>query len=77
MGSALIRQLCSSIEVVSSVQAVLSGHTIVVYEVALSVSRLVRKHAPLLHPLEWDLIYSSLAAIQDHLDQLLQVRTVK
>ena len=45
-------------------QVVLSGHTIVVYEAALSLGRLVRCYSAELHPLEWDLIYAALEAMQ-------------
>ena len=48
----------------------LSGHTIVVYEVALSLSRLVRTHPLELHPLEWDAIYDIMNCIQGHMTQI-------
>ena len=51
----------------------LSGHTIVVYEVALSLSRLVRKYALQLHPLEWELAYDIMEAIQLHIGELQRV----
>ena len=51
-------------------QAVLSGHTIVVYEVALSLSRLVRTYPLELHPLEWDAIYDIMNCIQGHMTQI-------
>ncbi len=44
----------------------MSGHTIVVYEVSLSLLRLVRAHAHQLCPLEWEAVYDTVAAIQDH-----------
>ena len=49
----------------------LSGHTIVVYEVALSLCRLVRTQSQQLHPLEWDAIYDIMNCIQDHMTQVL------
>ena len=52
-------------------QAVLSGHTIVVYEVALSLGRLVRTHPHQLHPLEWDAIYDIMNCIQEHMTSVL------
>lgn len=51
----------------------LSGHTIVVYEVALSLSRLVRTHPQELHPLEWDAIYDIMNCIQSHMTQIQAV----
>ena len=51
----------------------LSGHTIVVYEVALSLSRLVRTHPHKLHPLEWDGIYDIMNCMQDHMTQVQAV----
>ena len=47
-------------------QAAHSKHTIVVYEVALSISRLVRKYHIQLNTLEWDHIYASMEAIYSH-----------
>ena len=54
-------------------QAVLSGHTLVVYEVALSLQRLVRTSSGQLRPPDWALLYSTLAAILHHLQQLKKV----
>ncbi len=51
-------------------QAVLSGHTIVVYEVSLSLLRLVRAHAHQLRPLEWEAVYDTVAAVQGHVTHL-------
>jgi len=51
----------------TSPQAVLSGHTIVVYEVSLSLLRLMRAHPHRLHPLEWDAIYDTLDAVLGHM----------
>ncbi len=52
-----------------------SEHTIVVYEVALSLSRLVRRFSAQLHPLEWELAYDIMEAIQLHIGRLRQVVT--
>lgn len=46
-----------------------SGHTIVVYEVALSLSRLIRTHSEHLHQTEWECIYDIMLAIQEHMIQ--------
>ena len=40
------------------------------YEVALSLSRLVRTHPQELHPLEWDAIYDIMNSIQGHMTQV-------
>ena len=56
-------------------QAVSSGHTIVVYEVCLSLRRMVQKHSAQLHLLEWELVYDTVVAIQQHMVQLAQVRS--
>ena len=45
-------------------------HTIVVYEVVLSLLRLVRKYAHSLHCAEWDVIYSILSNVQRHAAEL-------
>ena len=50
----------------------LSNHTIVVFEVALSLSRLIRTYSSSLHPLEWDSIYDIMAVVQRHLTLLQQ-----
>ncbi len=50
----------------------LSNHTIVVFEVTLSLHRLIRAYPQDLHPIEWDCIYDIMAAIQDHLRLLGQ-----
>ena len=41
-------------------------HTIVVYEIVLSLQRLIRKYAHSLHCAEWDVIYAILGNVQDH-----------
>ena len=54
-------------------QAALSGHTIVVYEVALSVLRLVRYYSSHLDQREWEVVHRILHATQHHLTQAQQV----
>lgn len=54
-------------------QASQSGHTIVVYEVALSVLRLVRHYAPNLEDREWEVVHRILHSTQQHLIQGQQV----
>ena len=56
-----------------SLQAALSGHTIVVYEVVLSVHRLVRRYSGQLSHLEWEMVYGILRATQQHLQQANEV----
>ena len=56
-------------------QAATSGHTIVVYEVCLSLRRLVQKYSSQLYLLGWELVYDTMAAIQQHIVQLAQVRS--
>ena len=70
-GSRLVGAHCNSFV---AIQAVLSNHTIVVFEVALSIRRLVRTYSQAFHPLEWDLIYDIMGVVQRHLN-LLKVRT--
>ena len=48
-------------------QAVLSNQTLVVFEVVLSIHRLVRAYSQDLNLLEWESIYDTMAAIQTHL----------
>ena len=55
-------------------QAVFSNHTIVIFEVALSLNRLIRTYSIHLQPLEWDAIYDIMAAIQNHI-KLLRHKT--
>ena len=55
----------------------MSGHTIVVYEVCLSLRRLVVKHSAQLHLLDWDIVYNIIDAVQQHLAQLQQVCVLK
>ena len=55
-------------------QSVLSHQTLVVFEAALSVLRLVRTYARDLNQLEWDSIYDIMEGIQDHL-RLLKDKT--
>jgi tuberous sclerosis protein 2 len=50
-------------------QASLSGHTLVIYEVTLSVLRLVRHYSSRLGPREWEMIFHILHATQRHLSQ--------
>ena len=52
----------------------LSNHTIVVFEVTLSLNRLIRTYPQALHPVEWDCIYDIMAAIQHHLRLLASQR---
>ena len=54
-------------------QACYCGHTIVVYEVALSLLRLVRHYASRLDQREWETVYIILHATQLHLSQAAQV----
>lgn len=56
-----------------SLQAALAGHTIVVYEVALSLHRLVRRYSEQLSHLEWEMVYAILRATQQHLLQANEV----
>lgn len=55
-------------------QASQSGHTIVVYEVALSVLRLVRHYASSLEDREWEVVFRILHSTQYHLTQAQQVQ---
>lgn len=55
-------------------QASQSGHTIVVYEVALSVLRLVRHYASSLEDREWEVVFRILHSTQHHLTQAQQVQ---
>ena len=55
----------------------MSGHTIVVYEVCLSLRRLIVKHSAQIHLLEWDMVYNIIDAVQRHIAQLQQVPTVR
>ncbi len=41
-----------------------------VYEISLSLLRLVRAHVHKLHPLEWEAVYDIIAAVQSHVTQL-------
>ena len=43
-----------------------------VYEVALSLGRLVRTYPHQLHPLEWDAIYDIMTCIQDHMTNVVK-----
>ena len=52
----------------------LLGHTLVVYEVALSLHRLVRMSHDQLQPPDWSLVYQTLSSILQHLLQLKTVR---
>lgn len=52
----------------------LSNQTLVVFEAALSLRRLVRTYARDLHLLEWESIYDIMGGIQAHL-HLLKQRT--
>ena len=54
-------------------QVAQSGHTIVVYEVALSVLRLVRHYAPHLETREWEAVHRILRATHHHLTEAQQV----
>uniref|UniRef100_A0A1X7VTP7 Rap-GAP domain-containing protein n=1 Tax=Amphimedon queenslandica TaxID=400682 RepID=A0A1X7VTP7_AMPQE len=49
-------------------------HTIVIYEIALSLLRLVRTYSSLFHSTEWDCVYYMLDHIQAHLVQLDHTR---
>jgi len=49
-------------------QATLSGHLIVVYEVSLSIARLVRKYGHGLSLIEWDHVVAILMVISDHIE---------
>ena len=51
-----------------------SGHTIVVFEVCLSLSRLVRTHARRLAPLEWSAIFAIMEGVQRHLAEVSRVK---
>ena len=55
----------------------MSCHTIVVYEVCLSLRRLIVKHSAQIHLLEWDMVYNIIDAVQRHIAQLQQVPTVR
>ena len=48
------------------VQVSQCDHTMVLYEIALSMQRLVRKYAHSLETMEWDSIYAILEAVQSH-----------
>ena len=48
------------------VQVSQCDHTIVLYEIALSMQRLVRKYAHSLETMDWDSIYVILEAVQSH-----------
>ena len=51
-----------------TVQATLSGHLIVVYEVSLSIARLVRKYGHGLSLIEWDHVIGILMVVSDHIE---------
>ena len=57
-------------------QAASCGHTIVVYEIVLSLLRLIRTYAHSLHSAEWDMIYSILGVVQLHAARLLGTNTL-
>ena len=45
-------------------------HTIVIYEITLSMLRLVRTHSHSLQSMEWDLVYDIISNIKDHVKNL-------